>query len=86
MRSGVVAALENSVDKGRERVKLIVSRETAQLDAEHIRSAAFESMTENLTDSIVSPLFYFALLSLFGLGLVGAAFFRAANTMDAMLG
>jgi adenosylcobinamide-phosphate synthase len=82
----VVAALENSVDKGRERVKLIVSRETAQLDAEHIRSAAFESMTENLTDSIVSPLFYFALLSLFSLGLVGAAFFRAANTMDAMLG
>ena len=43
-------------------------------------------MTENLTDSIVSPLFYFALLSLFGLGLAGAAFFRAANTMDAMLG
>jgi adenosylcobinamide-phosphate synthase len=83
---GVVAALENGVEAGRERVKLMVSRETAKLDAEHIRSAAYESMTENLTDSIVSPLFYFALLSLFGLGLMGAAVFRAANTMDAMLG
>lgn len=83
---GVVAALEDGVDAGRERVKLMVSRETAQLDAEHIRSAAYESMTENLTDSIVSPLFYFALLSFFGLGLLGAAVFRAANTMDAMLG
>jgi adenosylcobinamide-phosphate synthase len=83
---GVVAALENGVDKGREQVKLMVSRETAELDADHIRSAAYESMTENLTDSIVSPLFYFSLLSLFGLGLAGAAVFRAANTMDAMLG
>lgn len=38
-------------------------------------------MTENLTDSIISPLFYFSLF-----GLVGAAVYRAANTMDAMLG
>jgi adenosylcobinamide-phosphate synthase len=82
----VMAALESGVDAGRELVKLMVSRQTAQLDAEHIRSAAYESATENLTDSIVSPLFYFALLSVFGLGLAGAAVFRAANTMDAMLG
>ncbi|MEN6395599.1 MAG: adenosylcobinamide-phosphate synthase CbiB [Methanoregula sp.] len=83
---GVVAALENGVDAGRERVKLMVSRDTARLSPEHIRSAAYESMTENLTDSIISPLFYFTLLSLFGIGLVGAAVFRAINTMDAMLG
>lgn len=83
---GVVAALRNGVDAGRDQVKLMVSRDTAKLSPEHIRSAAFESMTENLTDSIVSPLFYFAFLSVFGLGLVGAAVFRAVNTMDAMLG
>ena len=53
----------------------------AELDPVDIRSAAYESMTENLTDSIFSPLFYFSLF-----GLTGAAFFRAANTMDAMLG
>ena len=38
-------------------------------------------MTENLTDSIVSPLVYFSVF-----GLAGAAVYRAANTMDAMLG
>jgi len=82
----VVAALKSGVDAGRDQVKLMVSRDTSFLDPEHIRSAAYESVTENLTDSIVSPLFYFAVLSPFGAGLCGAAIFRAANTMDAMLG
>jgi len=83
---GVVAALKQGTDAGREQVKLMVSRDTARLDPEHIRSAAYESATENLTDSIISPLFYYTLLAPFGLGLAGAAVFRAANTMDAMLG
>ena len=83
---GVIAAINDGVDTGREQVKLMVSRDTACLDAEHIRSAAYESVAENLTDSIISPLFYFSLLSPFGAGLAGAAAFRAANTMDAMLG
>ena len=82
----VVAALKNGIDAGREQVGLMVSRDTACLDPEHIRSAAYESVAENLTDSIISPLFYFSLLSPFGFGLAGAAGFRAANTMDAMLG
>jgi len=77
----VVAALEEGVESGREQVKLLVSRDTARLDPAHIRSAAYESMTENLTDSIISPLFYFSVF-----GLCGAAVYRAANTMDAMLG
>jgi adenosylcobinamide-phosphate synthase len=77
----VVAALKDGVQKGREQVKMLVSRDTANLDREHILSAGYESMTENLTDSVISPLFYFSLF-----GLVGAAILRAANTMDAMLG
>jgi adenosylcobinamide-phosphate synthase len=77
----VVAALKEGVDNGRDRVKLVVSRNTAQLDRNHILSAGYESMTENLTDSIVSPLLFFSVF-----GLVGAAVYRAANTMDAMLG
>lgn len=66
---------------GRQEVAKLVSRNAGSLSEEEILSAAYESMSENLTDSIVSPLFYYAF---FGLG--GAAFFRAANTMDAMLG
>ena len=77
----VVAALKDGVENGREQVKLLVSRNTAQLDRDHILSAGYESMTENLTDSIVSPLLFFSVF-----GLAGAAVYRAANTMDAMLG
>ena len=77
----VVAALKDGVDKGRDKVKLLVSRDTAQLDRNHILSAGYESMTENLTDSIVSPLLFFSVF-----GLAGSAVYRAANTMDAMLG
>ena len=77
----VVDALKDGVETGREKVKMLVSRRTATLDREHILSAGYESMTENLTDSIISPLFFFCLF-----GLTGATVLRAANTMDAMLG
>jgi adenosylcobinamide-phosphate synthase len=77
----VVDAVKDGLDTGREKVQLLVSRNTADLDEEHILSAAYESASENLTDSIVSPLLFFAVFGLFG-----AALYRAANTMDAMLG
>jgi len=77
----VISALNEGVETGREKVRLLVSRDTAELDRDHILSAGYESMTENLTDSIIAPLFYFTLF-----GLVGAAACRVINTMDAMLG
>ena len=77
----VVDALKDDIETGREKVRMLVSRSTADLDRDHILSAGYESMTENLTDSIISPLSFFCLF-----GLTGAAVFRAANTMDAMLG
>jgi len=77
----VISALNEGVETGRKKVRLLVSRDTADLDRDHILSAGYESMTENLTDSIIAPLFYFSLV-----GLVGAAACRAINTMDAMLG
>ena len=77
----VVAALNTGEEDGRAQVKMLVSRDTTHLDRTSILSAGYESMTENITDSIISPLFYFSLF-----GLSGAAVYRAANTMDAMLG
>jgi adenosylcobinamide-phosphate synthase len=77
----VVTALKDGVENGRTEVKMLVSRETGNLGREQILSAGYESMTENITDSIISPLFYFSLF-----GLAGASVYRAANTMDAMLG
>jgi adenosylcobinamide-phosphate synthase len=67
--------------EGKLRVQMLVSRDTADLTDEQILSAAFESVAENLNDSVIAPLFYFLLF-----GLPGAAVYRAANTMDAMLG
>ena len=58
----------------------LVSR-SPDLDPPLIVSATIESLAENLTDSVVSPLLYYALF-----GLPGALAYRAINTMDAMLG
>jgi adenosylcobinamide-phosphate synthase len=79
--AAVIDALRAGTVAGRSKVALLVSRDTSSLSDGQVLSAAYESMTENLTDSIVSPLFYYALF-----GLTGAAAYRAANTMDAMLG
>jgi adenosylcobinamide-phosphate synthase len=59
----------------------IVSRDTASLDSGEIRESSLESLAENLSDSVIAPLFWFALF-----GLPGAAVYRFANTADAMWG
>jgi adenosylcobinamide-phosphate synthase (EC 6.3.1.10) len=64
----------------------MVSRDTKNLNREQILSAAYESESENLVDSIIAPLLYFGIGEIFGAGLAFAAVYRAANTMDAMLG
>lgn len=77
----VEESLSVSLDAGRRRLAMIVSRDTSQLSAEEIRESALESLGENLSDSVVAPLFWFALL-----GLPGAALYRFSNTADAMWG
>ncbi len=77
----VEQALASSLEAGRKQLARIVSRDTTQLDASQIRESALESLSENLSDSVVAPLFWFALL-----GLPGAAIYRFANTADAMWG
>lgn len=59
----------------------LVSRDTAALSEVEVAGAAVESLAENLCDSIVAPLCYFALF-----GLPGAVLYRYLNTADAMLG
>jgi len=85
--ASVEAALAGGgLDEGRRTAGMLVSRDTSALSAEEIRSAAYESVAENLSDSIVAPLFWFAVFAPFGLGLTAAAFYRSVNCMDAMLG
>lgn len=62
----VEAALQQSLAAGRERLSWLVSRDTAQLDAGVVRESAIETLAENLSDSVIAPLFWFALLGLPG--------------------
>jgi adenosylcobinamide-phosphate synthase len=77
----VEAALAQSLDAGRERLRWLVSRDVTQLTDTQVRESAIETLAENLNDSVVAPIFWFALL-----GLPGAALYRFANTADAMWG
>ena len=77
----VEAALGQSLAAGRERLSWLVSRDTARLDATAVRESAIETLAENLSDSVVAPLFWFLVA-----GLPGAALYRLANTADAMWG
>ncbi|WP_137916987.1 adenosylcobinamide-phosphate synthase CbiB [Hydrogenophaga sp. 2FB] len=77
----VEAALGESLQAGRERLSWLVSRDVSALDAAQVRESAIESLAENLNDSVVAPLFWFAIA-----GLPGAALYRFANTADAMWG
>ena len=79
--AAVEAALAESLDAGRARLQRLVSRDVSQLDASQVRESAIESLAENLNDSVVAPLFWFALG-----GLPAAAIYRFANTADAMWG
>jgi adenosylcobinamide-phosphate synthase len=65
----------------RERLSLIVGRDTADLDEPEIVRATVETVAENLSDGIVAPLFYLA----FGGPAVMAAY-KAVNTLDSMVG
>ena len=62
-------------------LRALVSRQTADLGPDLLASAAIESLAENLSDSAFAP----ALFYLQG-GLAGALAYRAANTLDAMIG
>ena len=92
----VKEALDESIDKARQLVSYLVSRNTGELTESFIVSAAIESMTENITDSYVAPVFYYFIFGiiilfvdfdnqLFYLLLI-PLIYRISNTLDAMLG
>lgn len=64
----------------------LVGRDPAGLDRNQVASAAIESVAENFVDSVLAPLFWFALLAPLGLGVGAALFYRAVNTLDATVG
>ena len=73
--------IDTDLIKTRQLVSYLVSRDTSTLSQEELISATLESLTENITDSVVSPLFYTFLL-----GVLGGMAYRVINTLDAMVG
>ncbi|WP_435074847.1 CobD/CbiB family cobalamin biosynthesis protein [Halorubrum sp. HHNYT27] len=92
----VVALTETDPDAARESIRALVGRDAADLSPAALRSAAVESAAENLADGFVAPVTGFAVGATVGLavapaaalplGVAGAAWVKAVNTLDSMLG
>lgn len=75
------AIKENDIEKARKAVSMIVGRDTKPLDKNGIIRAAVETVAENTSDGVTAPMLF--------MGLGGAPlgfFYKAANTMDSMIG
>lgn len=69
------------VQKARAQLSWLCSRDPSQLQADELAGGTLESLSENLSDSVVSPLFYYVLF-----GPLGAFAFRTMNTLDSRVG
>ncbi len=77
----VFVAVDSSVEEGRKQVARIVGRDTSALSPQQIRTAALETLSENLSDGVIAPLFWFILL-----GVPGMFAYKMVNTLDSMIG
>jgi adenosylcobinamide-phosphate synthase len=77
----VFLAVDRSLEEGRAQVARIVGRDTSELSAQEVRTAALETLAENLSDGVVAPLFWLALL-----GVPGMMAYKMINTLDSMIG
>ncbi len=77
----VFRAVDRSVEDGRKQVARIVGRDTSSLSAQEVRTAALETLAENLSDGVIAPLFWYAVL-----GVEGMLAYKMVNTLDSMIG
>ena len=77
----VFLALDRSLEEGRAQVARIVGRDTSDLSAQEVRTAALETLAENLSDGVIAPLFWLA-----ALGVPGMVAYKMVNTLDSMIG
>lgn len=77
----VFEAVDRSLDEGRKQVARIVGRDTGKLSAQEVRTAALETLAENLSDGVVAPLFWLAVG-----GVPAMMAYKMVNTLDSMVG
>lgn len=73
--------MRENIEDAREKVSMIVGRDTENLDEEGITKATVETIAENTSDGVCAPLIFMML----GGGVLGCVY-KAINTMDSMLG
>jgi adenosylcobinamide-phosphate synthase len=74
-------AVDRSIAEGRKQVARIVGRDTSELTAQEIRTAALETLAENLSDGVIAPLFWLGIG-----GVPGMLAYKMVNTLDSMIG
>ena len=74
-------ACEKSLEDGRKQVARIVGRDTKSLSDQEVKAAALETLSENLSDGVIAPLFWYAVL-----GVPGILTYKMINTLDSMIG
>ena len=74
-------AVDRSIAEGRKQVARIVGRDTSELTAQEIRTAALETLAENLSDGVIAPLFWLGIG-----GIPGMLAYKMVNTLDSMIG
>lgn len=77
----VFEAVDRSLEEGRKQVSRIVGRDTSELSAQEVRTAALETLAENLSDGVIAPLFWYMVL-----GVPGMLAYKMVNTLDSMIG
>ena len=77
----VFHAADRSLDEGRKQVARIVGRDTSELSAQEVRTAALETLAENLSDGVIAPLFWLAIG-----GVPAMMAYKMVNTLDSMIG
>lgn len=75
------AVRDSDLARARAAVNALVGRDTDRMDGGGCRRAAVESLSENLTDGFVSPLFWYVIA-----GIPGIVLFKVVSTMDSMVG
>ncbi|MDV0444775.1 Cobalamin biosynthesis protein CobD [Methanimicrococcus sp. At1] len=76
--------LDNDIETVRKELITYVSRDTSKLSKSQIVSAVVESISENYVDAMLTPVFFYVVLGPFGLP--AAYLFKAASTLDSMVG
>nr|WP_304952602.1 adenosylcobinamide-phosphate synthase CbiB [cf. Phormidesmis sp. LEGE 11477] len=83
----VLTPLESSdIESARQRLALYVGRDTQQLSAPEIYRAILETVSENAIDGVLAPLFFAILGALVGASAPLALAYKAASTLDSMVG